>query len=156
MKRQGISAIEKGDIVLICTRWQKLLGKYNKRLVVSVALVFQLLIFPGSRFANQSRSVNSRPNIVFILVDDLRWDELGIAGHPYLKTPNIDRLGREGGVADGPGDVTSEQRRERVEHRRAGGKITLSPANARLAPMDFDPADVTLYGKVVTVLRRLS
>lgn len=37
-----------------------------------------------------------RPNIVFILVDDLRWDELGIAGHPYVKTPNIDRIGREG------------------------------------------------------------
>lgn len=39
-----------------------------------------------------------RPNIVFILVDDLRWDELGIAGHPFLKTPHIDRLGREGAM----------------------------------------------------------
>jgi arylsulfatase A-like enzyme len=38
----------------------------------------------------------SRPNVVFILVDDLRWDEIGIAGHPYVKTPNIDRIGREG------------------------------------------------------------
>ena len=38
----------------------------------------------------------SRPNIVFILVDDLRWDEIGIAGHPYVETPNIDRIGREG------------------------------------------------------------
>ncbi|MBX9600991.1 MAG: sulfatase [Bryobacteraceae bacterium] len=37
-----------------------------------------------------------RPNIVFILVDDLRWDELGISGHPYVPTPNIDRIGREG------------------------------------------------------------
>ena len=37
-----------------------------------------------------------RPNIVFILVDDLRWDEIGLAGHPYIKTPNIDRIGREG------------------------------------------------------------
>ena len=41
---------------------------------------------------------SSRPNIVFILIDDLRWDELGIAGHPYIKTPNIDRIGREGAV----------------------------------------------------------
>lgn len=39
-----------------------------------------------------------RPNIVFILIDDLRWDELGIAGHPYLKTPNIDRIGKEGAM----------------------------------------------------------
>jgi N-acetylglucosamine-6-sulfatase len=36
------------------------------------------------------------PNLVFILVDDLRWDALGCAGHSYVKTPNIDRLAREG------------------------------------------------------------
>jgi N-acetylglucosamine-6-sulfatase len=39
-----------------------------------------------------------RPNIVFILVDDLRWDELGCAGHPFIKTPNIDRIAREGAI----------------------------------------------------------
>ena len=33
---------------------------------------------------------------MFVLVDDLRWDELGIAGHPFIKTPNIDRIAREG------------------------------------------------------------
>jgi N-acetylglucosamine-6-sulfatase len=37
-----------------------------------------------------------RPNIVFILVDDLRWDDLGCAGHPFAETPNIDRIAREG------------------------------------------------------------
>ena len=39
---------------------------------------------------------DSRPNVVFILTDDMRADCMSIAGHPYLKTPNIDRLGREG------------------------------------------------------------
>lgn len=39
-----------------------------------------------------------RPNIVFVLVDDLRWDTLGITGHPFSKTPNIDRIGREGAL----------------------------------------------------------
>jgi N-acetylglucosamine-6-sulfatase len=38
----------------------------------------------------------ARPNIVFILVDDLRWDDLGCAGHPFAHTPHIDRLAREG------------------------------------------------------------
>ncbi len=38
---------------------------------------------------------------------------------------------------------------------RRGAKVVLSPANSRLAPMVLDPADVTVYGKVVTVLRRL-
>src|SRR6516162_9539618 len=37
-----------------------------------------------------------RPNIVFVLMDDLRYNALGIAGHPFVKTPNIDRIGREG------------------------------------------------------------
>jgi N-acetylglucosamine-6-sulfatase len=31
-----------------------------------------------------------------MVVDDRRWDELGIAGHPYLETPNIDQLANEG------------------------------------------------------------
>lgn len=37
-----------------------------------------------------------RPNVVMILIDDLRWDELGCMGHPYIKTPNVDRLAAEG------------------------------------------------------------
>lgn len=37
-----------------------------------------------------------RPNIVFILIDDLRWDALGYTGHPFARTPHIDRIAREG------------------------------------------------------------
>jgi N-acetylglucosamine-6-sulfatase len=43
-----------------------------------------------------SQIVGRRPNIVVIVVDDLRWDELGIAGHPYIETPHVDRLAGEG------------------------------------------------------------
>ena len=39
---------------------------------------------------------NGAPNIIVIVVDDLRWDELGISGHPFLETPNIDALARDG------------------------------------------------------------
>jgi repressor LexA len=39
--------------------------------------------------------------------------------------------------------------------RRKGNKIVLEPANARLAPMEFDADEVTIYGQVVSVLRRL-
>jgi N-acetylglucosamine-6-sulfatase len=45
----------------------------------------------GAAFAQQTR-----PNIVFILVDDLRWDELGCTGHPFAQTPAADRLAHEG------------------------------------------------------------
>jgi N-acetylglucosamine-6-sulfatase len=39
-----------------------------------------------------------RPNILIILVDDLRYDEFGAGGHPYMKTPHIDRIAREGAL----------------------------------------------------------
>jgi repressor LexA len=38
---------------------------------------------------------------------------------------------------------------------RKGSKIVLVPANERLSPMEFDPREVQIYGKVVTVLRKL-
>lgn len=36
------------------------------------------------------------PNIIFLLTDDHRWDELGIHNHPVLKTPNLDQLANDG------------------------------------------------------------
>src|SRR4051812_18061730 len=38
----------------------------------------------------------AKPNLLIVLCDDLRWDHLGCAGHPNLKTPHIDRLAHEG------------------------------------------------------------
>jgi N-acetylglucosamine-6-sulfatase len=38
----------------------------------------------------------AKPNVVFILIDDLRWNALACTGHPFVKTPNIDRIAREG------------------------------------------------------------
>ena len=40
-------------------------------------------------------------------------------------------------------------------YTRKGNTIVLVPANERLSPMEFDAADVTIFGKVVTVLRKL-
>ena len=37
-----------------------------------------------------------KPNLIVILVDDLRFDETGASGHPYMKSPHIDRLAHEG------------------------------------------------------------
>jgi N-acetylglucosamine-6-sulfatase len=39
-----------------------------------------------------------RPNFLVILIDDLRHDEFGAGGHPYLKTPHIDRIAEEGAL----------------------------------------------------------
>ena len=37
-----------------------------------------------------------RPNFLFLLADDLGWNDLGCYGHPYIKTPHIDQLASEG------------------------------------------------------------
>ncbi len=39
-----------------------------------------------------------QPNLLVILVDDLRYDEFGAGGHPYMKTPHVDRLVAEGAM----------------------------------------------------------
>ena len=39
-----------------------------------------------------------RANLLVILIDDLRFDETSASGHPYLKTPHIDRLANEGAM----------------------------------------------------------
>ena len=36
------------------------------------------------------------PNVIFILTDDQGWGDAKFAGHPYVKTPNLDRLAKEG------------------------------------------------------------
>ncbi len=40
--------------------------------------------------------MTERPNLLVILIDDLRFDEFGAGGHPYMKTPHVDRIAREG------------------------------------------------------------
>lgn len=36
------------------------------------------------------------PNIIFIIGDDISWDDLGTYGNPYSKTPNLDKLAKDG------------------------------------------------------------
>ena len=53
-------------------------------------------------------------------------------------------------VAGIPGDEATVK-----TYTRRGSKVVLVPANPRLQPIELDAADVTIYGRVVTVLRRL-
>ncbi|MCX7887532.1 MAG: sulfatase-like hydrolase/transferase [Verrucomicrobiae bacterium] len=41
-------------------------------------------------------SAAEKPNIIFIFADDLGWGDLGCYGHPYAKTPHLDKLASEG------------------------------------------------------------
>jgi arylsulfatase A-like enzyme len=47
-------------------------------------------------FAQQLNSESKKPNIVCIVGEGLRWDELSSTGNKLIQTPNLDRIGREG------------------------------------------------------------
>jgi len=53
-------------------------------------------------------------------------------------------------VAGIPGDEATVK-----TYTRKGNKVVLLPANPALSPMEFDPSEVAIYGKVVTVMRKL-
>ena len=57
---------------------------------VSTAVIFQA--------CNVNPEKTNRPNVLVILTDDLRADAIGISGNPHVKTPNIDKLGKDGVV----------------------------------------------------------
>jgi arylsulfatase A-like enzyme len=46
--------------------------------------------------ADAAHTARSRPNIVFILTDDQRFDSLGCAGNRIIQTPHLDRLAASG------------------------------------------------------------
>ncbi|MFP4844997.1 sulfatase [Winogradskyella sp. PE311] len=60
---------------------------FRNVLVLSVLLLFNC--------RNEEVNKNSKPNILFILVDDLGYHDLGITGSSFYETPNIDRLAKQ-------------------------------------------------------------
>ena len=65
------------------------------RMALIAATLIGFLLF-GAPLAQAQQS--ARPNVIFILMDDMRWDCMSCAGHPFIKTPNIDRIAREGAM----------------------------------------------------------
>jgi len=53
-------------------------------------------ILVGALLATLALGAADRPNIVYIMTDDQGWGDLSVQGHPSIRTPNIDRLAREG------------------------------------------------------------
>ena len=65
-----------------------------------VTLLLSVASFTSAVPASFSESLTSanqpRPNIIFLLTDDQRWDTLGCMGNPVIRTPEIDALARAG------------------------------------------------------------
>ena len=57
-----------------------------------VKLLYPLLFLILTDCANKAEKPPKKPNVLFILVDDLGWKDLGCYGSSFYETPNIDRL----------------------------------------------------------------
>lgn len=57
---------------------------------------FLPFLLAATFFGTFTISAEDRPNILFIFADDWGWGDLSCHGHPYVKTPNIDRIAKEG------------------------------------------------------------
>ncbi len=74
--------------------------RLNRREFVKTASAGVSFLSTGLSTLAQRRSVqssvSSRPNLIFILADDLGWGDLSCYGRPDYQTPNLDRLGKQG------------------------------------------------------------
>ena len=68
----------------------------NKLLTVILACVLALSTLAGLGAFGAWAGQPIKPNILFVLVDDLGWADVGCFGSRYYETPNIDRLATQG------------------------------------------------------------
>lgn len=66
----------------------------NKQMILIILVFFSIASFK----CNQDRQPDEKkpPNLLFIMTDQQRFDALSYAGNAVLKTPNMDRLAKEG------------------------------------------------------------
>jgi arylsulfatase A-like enzyme len=68
--------------------------KFVQRLAIGTTLLSKGI--RSTAIANSTSAKESRPNIIFILADDLGWGDLSCYGRPDYRTPNIDQLALQG------------------------------------------------------------
>ena len=59
-------------------------------------LLLTLLVVLSRPVSGVLQAEESRPNMVIILCDDLGFGDLGVNGHPHIRTPNLDKLAATG------------------------------------------------------------
>jgi len=65
----------------------------KKQLLLTVLFICSLSLAVAQKVYKKGLS---KPNIIFILSDDLSWGDLGCYGQQKIKTPNLDRIAEEG------------------------------------------------------------
>lgn len=128
----------------------------NKTSVILLVLVF----LARGNDAGAADGPARRPNVIFILTDDQGWGDGRFAGHPYAKTPHLDRLAREGtwfrqfyvaATVCSPSRAAFMTSHYPARHRIHGHFATDQSNAARSMPNWLDPDVTTLPDVLKTV-----
>ena len=79
-----------------------------KSLIIGLAGISSISSSP----VRQGETDDKRPDIIFILTDDQRWDALGFAGNDIIDTPEMDKLAKEGCYFRNAFDCTGHQKNQ--------------------------------------------
>lgn len=58
--------------------------------------ILNVILFSCFLFKSNAQNQSTKPNVIYINVDDLGWKDVSFMGSTYFETPNIDRLSKEG------------------------------------------------------------
>ena len=73
--------------------------RFKKYKTMQIKRNLFILVFALSGFlsgCSVKQKEQKKPNIIFLMTDDQRWDNMGCYGRPEFNTPNIDKLSNEG------------------------------------------------------------
>lgn len=76
--------------------FDSIVGRAGALVACGALVVGGGLVACGGASDEGASVADARPNMIVVVVDDLRWDDVGAYGHPWVRTPNIDRLATEG------------------------------------------------------------
>ncbi len=68
--------------------------KYSRQSSLSTLMILILALF--STLSQAAQVKPSRPNLLFIFLDDFGWRDTGYMGADFFETPHIDKLAGEG------------------------------------------------------------
>jgi len=69
---------------------------FVQRTLILIAILFGIIACHKQPPKKPGEAGYQKPNILFIISDDQSWQYTSFAGYPYVKTPNFDKIARQG------------------------------------------------------------